>query len=197
MRKTLLVGAAALGLLAMPAAALDTSSWSTYIGGDYQYVLPSYKSGLGVAMPLLSDGFNFHIGERLGPYYAVELGYMSGVGEKNGAVMVSGVSTPFTTHVSVAGPTLDLYGYLPLFHSPVSLFGTIGGSYLDGSAKVTIGTVETNASKSEIGYRVGGGIEWRPSNIFGIRGSVRYQSADFDGLASNAIITGIDFNFYF
>jgi hypothetical protein len=140
MKNLLLIGAAALGLIAVssrPASAFP-NDWYTYVGADYQDVSLSFKSGGGAIMPSsLPTGGNIYLGERFGTYYAAELGYMRGVGDRS--------STSYKTHISISGPTLDLYGYLPLFHSHYSLFGTIGSSYLDGSVSMTSGAVIASA----------------------------------------------------
>jgi opacity protein-like surface antigen len=202
MRSAISFGFVAGLLLATAANAASADEWFTYGGVDYQYVSPSYKNGLGVAMPSIPEGANFHIGERFGQYYAVELGYMGGIGQKDGVlpgsdgVLKTSDDIPWSSKVSLSGPTFDVYGYMPLFHGPVSLLGTVGASYLRGSTTISVNGFEVKGAKSELGYRVGGGVEWRPQDRLGVRALVRFQSADFDGMASRSIIAVVGCNFY-
>ena len=176
------------------ASAQDTDAWQTYIGGDYQYLSLSYKgAGSSVLPDSLSQGINIHVGERFGTYYAAEIGYMSSDASKNFTLL----KVPYTSKATVSGPTLDAYAFLPLWHGPVSLVGTAGVSYLDGKAEITGPSGSIDSGKSEFGYRAGGGVEWRPTQNFGLRVIARYQSADFNGVANHAFVGSLGFNFYF
>ena len=104
---------------------------------------------------------------------------------------------PVSSSVTVSGPTLDGYGFLPLWHGPVSLVGTAGISYLDGNAKIAAGNISTSGSKSEFGWRAGGGIEWSIGDRFSVSIIGRYQSASFREIANNALVANAGFNFYF
>lgn len=195
MRRTSLAAFACIAaMLASPAAMAQDDAWHTYVGGGYQSLSPSYKSLGSALLPgSLSQGLDVHVGERFGTYYAAEVGYMSSEDSRNFTVL----TLPYTSKVTVSGPTLDAYGFLPLWHSAFSLVGTAGVSYLDGKAKISGPMGSVSAGKSEFGYRAGGGIEWRPVEHFGVAVLGRYQSADFSGVANHAFVGSVGFNVYF
>lgn len=201
--RSIIVAVAASVFVLGAAQAKDT--WYTYVGADYQHASLSYKTANEGYLPSsLSQGANFHIGERFTDYYAVELGYAGGSDRVDGRLAATSTdpATNYTGKIDVHGPTLDLYGYMPLFKSKLSVFATGGVSYLTGKATIEVGSLNGQpfsfeSSKSEFGYRVGGGVEWRFIEEFSIRATARYQSADFGGLMNNAIVGQIGVNFYF
>ena len=65
----MLVGLICIALFAAPAAA--QSNWRPYIGGSFQYINANYGSPQSLILPSgMSNGFDIHVGERFGTYYA-------------------------------------------------------------------------------------------------------------------------------
>lgn len=195
--------AAIFALPVAAAQAADVIDWHPYVGADYQYLSASYKSynydGYNVSpstiLPSsLSTGFALRVGEQFGPNYAAEVSYIQSQQTKSGNLY--GVN--YNGKITVYGPTADVLGFLPLWNGPISLVGTTGVSYLrasvHGDTDVDIGG---SAAKSEFGWRIGGGLEWKPAEHYGIRLITRYQTADFDGLANGAVTANIGLNYYF
>jgi hypothetical protein len=173
--------------------------WRTDFGWDYSRADVAYKDTFAKALPQL-DGIGIHIGESYGPYYAAELGYTYQMGSTTSANPPAPATPPpkFANKVEVHSGTLDLYGFLPLFHSDVSLFATAGGVFSDVYATNTTATATTViANKTELDYRAGAGVQWDMLGVARLRGMVRYQSADFAGAASHAVVGSLGMVFRF
>jgi opacity protein-like surface antigen len=197
MRGAVLIVSCAALLAATPALA-SADGWRTDFGWDYSRADVSYKGTFAHALPQL-DGIGIHIGESFGQYYSAELGYTYQLGETTSATVPTASPPPrFQNRIQVHSGTLDLYGFLPLFHSDVSLFATAGGVFSSVYATNTTATA-TNviADKSEFDYRAGAGVEWNMLGVARLRGMVRYQSADFAGAASHAVVGSIGMVFKF
>ncbi len=104
-------------------------------------------------------------GYQIDRHYAVEGGY-------------AGV---FVQGASANGGYVDLFGFLPLGrHSRVSLFSTVGASYV---SSVVLGS--TIYSASAFGVRAGGGIEWHLSDKWAVRGALRYENTIVDSTVAS------------
>lgn len=189
-----LIGVVGCAVAAVSTPALARDDWNFYVGGDYQYLSPSWKTAAAkqVLPKNLANGIDAHVGVGFLSNYAVELGYMQSSANRD--VIISG--TPVSTKAQIGGPTLDFLGYLPFGRTGIYGIGTVGISDLEGKAKIDIGTGPVSTSKTEFGYRGGVGIEWRPIPRFGVRALVRYQSADFDDVAKHAIVANVGLNIY-
>lgn len=191
-------------------------TFKPYIGIDLMRMSvdynDNYNAGGGIFLDgnaLLEDslnGLNIHIGNRFHKNFGAELGYFRTREEEDkdiaaGATVGPGVvaAAPFSTSVKVSGFTLDGLGYLPLSDSgQFELIGTAGVSWMTGEIEATVpGAGSGDADESEFGFRVGGGAQVNLTDKFSLRGLVRYQTADFDGVADNAWIysAGLNFNF--
>ncbi len=198
MRGAILIVSCATLLAATPALAA-ADGWRTDFGWDYSRADVSYKGTFAKALPQL-DGIGIHIGESYGPYYSAELGYSYQMGSTTSANPPAPATPPpkFANKVEVHSVTLDGYGFLPLFHSDVSLFATAGGMFANVYATNTTATATTAiANKSEFDYRVGGGVQWNMLGVARLRCTLRYQSADFAGAASHAVVASLGMNFTF
>lgn len=210
LKKLLLTSA--IVMLSLPAHAQELKP---YIGLDLMRLNVDYNDNIGVAPgvalngnTLLEDslnGLNIHVGSRFHKNFAVELGYFrTQEEEKNiaaGTTIGPGVvaAANFQTSVQLQGLTLDGLGYLPLGQNGMfDLIGTAGISWTKGEAEIALpGGGSGSSDESELGWRVGGGGQFNFNEKFNVRGIVRYQTADFDGLADNAWVysAGLNFNF--
>jgi hypothetical protein len=163
----LAVASAALVLAPLGATAASRAApeqtYGAYIASDAGYL--AGQSGTATTL-------TFGAGYRFNRYFALEGGY-------------SGI---FVQGASAHGGYVDAYGYLPLGrHSRLSLFGTVGGAYV-GSVLLNGSAYSASAS----GVRGGGGVEWRFSNRWALRGTVRYQS-----VLESSVVTSVGFTFRF
>lgn len=194
MKNCVIAAAAILSLVTSAAAEAQTARRApmpkVYFGMAYQGMAVA-RGTAGATLPKnLSDGFNGHLGYRMGRL-GVEVGYSQSTAS-------SYVGTPaYQTEFSVTGPTIDLNYYLPIGGPQLSLVGSVGGSYLTGKGQSLHQTAPFTISKSELGGRAGAGLQIRPIPSFSIDLMGRYQTAKFNGLAKSAIVGTLGFNFYF
>lgn len=193
---------------ALPAMAAEkTYSWNPYIGVDYQRMSFDYQTGdIGTGAIVdgelvLDDslnGLNVHIGARPHQNFGVELGYFR---TENADKDIAAGSTvgpgsvalaDFTTKTRVQGVTLDAMGYLPVA-SNFELIGTAGVLW----NRMNINFAGFKAKESEIDWRVGAGAQFNITDNVNLRGLVRYQTADFDGVADNAWVYSAGLNYGF
>ncbi len=189
-----LIAAIASNLLFLsPCAAQPGNSW-TYVGGGWDYTAMSYDSAVKPYLPHdLSGGFDVHVGERAGDYFAAELGYL-GLSDSR---MSRADQQPFHSTMTVGGPMLDIYGYLPVEDNSLSLLATAGLTYFHAKSDVVLSGVATRTAKSALGYRVGVGFEWRPSKHVGFRFVARYQPVYLDKVSRDATTLEQNIDFYF
>lgn len=92
--------------------------------------------------------------------------------------------------------TLDGLGYLPLGDSEsFDLIGTAGISRI--KAKLSIPAASYTDDDTEFGFRVGAGVQYNITETWNARTLVRYQSADFDDIAKNAVVWTAGVNYAF
>ena len=199
-----------------------------YIGGDFSMLKASYsdESGYKELADDGFRGFGVHVGSRLNQRFGVELGYTQLGGSKKsvgitGASSVSrsvlGVTatypanTSLVTEVSLTGFNLDGLFYLPLGSSgKVEGIATAGLTRWEGEVKtsfdkpiqvagvtVPAGTTAT-LEESDIGMRIGGGVQFNLTDQFSMRGLVRYYPiGDYEDIVDSAWDATIGFNFSF
>lgn len=169
-----------------------------YGGIDFQHTGVDYDniSGTNVSYEdLVSDSFNganFHLGARVNKYLGVEGGYTWTADSDKSKVL----GTAIGTRAHVAGWNADALGYLPLGDEKFELIGTMGVSLLTASLNFN-GAVTGGGNTEEFGFRAGGGAEyWLTDHVNG-RVLLRYQTADFKGIADNAynLTAGINYQF--
>ena len=186
--------AAILGMLSVSAVADDSLTTHFYVGGDYEYLKLNYKTIDGIDVGTVLDdslnGLSPHIGATFGQYVGIELGYLWSLG---GSRTIGSV----TTNVKVSGPTFDGMIYIPVKSGDFRFVGTIGLSDYTGKATTVIGTTNYYSDRTERGFRAGGGAEYTFTPHVSGRVLIRYQSADFDGLLNNTILTTAGLNFRF
>ena len=185
-----------------------------YIGFDLQRMNMDYNKSYNVSGNSVNvntilndslDGANVHVGGRYGKYFGMELGYFRTQEEtKNvatGTAVGPGViaTANFSTKVRVQGITLDGMGYLPLTESgQFELIGTAGVSWNKGEVTGTIPGVGTASDdETEFGLRIGAGAQVNVTDQFNIRGLVRYQTADYSGVADGSWIYSVGLNYNF
>jgi opacity protein-like surface antigen len=175
-----------------------------YVGADYQYSSVSYKNIGNTAYSygdILADSFNggdVHIGARVHQNLGFEVGYFDNASESKSNIL----GTNATSSAKFDGWTLDAMGYLPIGESKkFELIGTAGLAITHASAtgSVTINstTYTGSTSKTETEGRVGAGAEYWLTDNLNVRGLVRYQSADFSGLANDAVVASLGVNWQF
>lgn len=179
-------------------ASPDGFFFAPYGGIDYEHVGVGYKDVPGTSVnygELLADslnGANFHVGARVNKYLGFEGGYSWTADADKNNVRGTGLNTD--THV--AGWNADALGYLPLGNEKFEMIGTMGVSLLTASLNLN-GAASGSGNVEEFGFRAGGGAEyWITDHING-RVLLRYQTADFHGIADDAynLTAGINYQF--
>lgn len=171
------------------------------VGVDYQYTAVDYDDiqGTGTFLDgssyetLFSDslhGANFHVGARVHKNLGFEAGYLFTDKSEKDNVLGSGIDTK----VDFSGFNFDVLGYVPVGDGRFELIGTAGVTRLKATAKAT---GLSSADDTEVNGRVGVGAQFWITDNINARGLVRYQGADFDGLADNAVIGNAGLNFQF
>lgn len=170
------------------------------VGIDYQYTHVNYDDiqGTGTIFDgnngdtVFSDslhGANFHVGARVHRNLGFEAGYTITDEDDKSNVLGTGLDTS----IQFSGFNFDVLGYVPVGDGRLELIGTAGVTRFKVDAN--IGGV--SADESEVNGRVGVGAQYWITDNINARGLVRYQGADFDGLAENAIIGNAGLNFQF
>lgn len=200
-----------LSLLAGSAYAVETPGdtngvpdgffFKPYVGADYQYTAVSYNGIAGTSFNY-GDGFansfnggDFHIGARVHQYLGFEGGYFDNASSKKSGIL----GTTASSSIKFDGWTIDALGYLPLGASKkFELIGTAGVAFTSASGSATInGTRYALGSSSETEGRIGGGAEYWLTDNLNVRGLVRYQSADFNGIVNDAVVSSLGVNWQF
>ena len=212
--KKLLCTAACMAAFTFPAQAQEMN-FKPYVGFDLQRSVYNYNDnydiGGGLALngnTILENslnGLNIHVGNRFHKNFGAELGYFrtkeEGKSTANGATVGPGTvaTADFSTDVKVQGITLDGLGYLPLDEDEkFELIGTAGLSWSKAEVTATVpGVGSGDVDESEIGFRIGGGAQVNFTDNINMRGLVRYQTADFDGVVDNAWTYGFGLNYSF
>lgn len=135
--------------LALSACVPVAAPAKTYIGADASF----HALNGGSATPL---GADFHVGQTLTDYAAVELGY--GTFQKQ--------------DLKVQGPLADTYFFFPLA-GKLKFFGTAGLQYVDVAYNTYVTTpILTQTSHRDYDWQVraGGGLAYGPGRL-----TVRYQ----------------------
>ena len=183
-----------------PATMSDGFFFKPYVGADYEYFSANYKDvpGTGVNYDdIFSDSFNggdVHVGARVHKYLGFEAGYFDTASSNKSGLL----GTTASSSARIDGWTLDALGYLPLGDSQkFELIGTVGLARTTAKGSVTISGTPYSANGSETKGRIGAGAEYWLTDNLNVRGLVRYQDADFGGLANNVIVTSLGLNWQF
>jgi Outer membrane protein beta-barrel domain len=205
--KTYLTTALCLSALAAASAQAAPAPKSTpddggfffkpYVGADYQYTSVDYNGVPGTPYNYgdgFADSFNggdVHIGARVHKYLGFEAGYFDNASSSK--TIANGLSSS----VKFDGWTIDALGYLPLA-AKFELIGTTGVAFTSASGSAVInGTRYSLGSSSETEWRIGGGAEYWITENLNARGILRYQTADFNGIADNAVVASLGLNYQF
>lgn len=188
------------------------AGWTPYVGIDAQRTDYDYNSdydyGGGVTLDgnaILEDslnGLNIHVGNKFNEYVGVELGIFKNKDESKATETgddIGSINSPtdFTTKAETRGITLDALGYYPI-HEKFDLIGTVGVSYTDAKFTLDIpGIGSDSVDESEFGLRAGAGGQFNINEQVNVRALARYQQADFDGIADDAIIYSLGMNYSF
>jgi opacity protein-like surface antigen len=163
-----------------------------HVGVDYKNVIPSISTS-----SVLNDslnGFDIHAGARVNKYLGGEIGYLwTGEAGKNNVL-----GTGLNTTTQVTGWTFDALGYLPVTSDQkLELIATAGLTDLSADLKLNGAGGHASVSESEVGGRFGGGAQyWITDHVNG-RVLVRYQTADFNGIANDAVEVNAGLNYQF
>ena len=181
---SLMMAASVLALSANANAA--EYDFKPYVGLDYNYTYadaeehtPKYNS------------LSVNLGTEYNQYFGTELFYQYSDEAKTHDYI-------FESKTSFQAYGLDLMGYLPLgCDQEYSLIGTIGiGEYkFDEEVKEIIGSRDYD--DHGIGYRFGGGLQYKIDDKFSVRGLARYVNMNgIDGLDDMwEYSAGIRYNF--
>ncbi|MBE6452081.1 MAG: porin family protein [Alphaproteobacteria bacterium] len=167
-KSLLLAGVACLMATSANAGMMDSMKkayhdMTPYIGADYAY------SNLDLKGPAKGSEENFNTakinaGVDIGKYMGLEAFYQFGGSRK--AHLKDGTTSKFKFNAY----GLDLYGYMPLgCAQKFSLVGTAGIAMYDTELKHN-----DKVSKSRVGYRVGGGAQYKMTDRLAARVIGRY-----------------------
>ena len=168
---------------------------SFYVGGEISIInRTSYNDGDSsdlnnfktsnnagkLAIQKNEPGVNILVGARFNEYVSGEVGFSfidkASANVQNGGEASNKISNVF----------LDVLGYLTI--APlVDLVGSIGIGEMKSKANVTNATFYDldNLTKSKIGIRVGGGLQYYFADAWATRAMVRYQEGNQNFLKSN------------
>lgn len=165
-----------------------------YVGADYQYTSVNYKDN---GDQVLADSFNggdVHIGARVHQYLGFEGGYSDTASSNKSNILGTGLNSS----VKLEEWTLDAMGYLPIDQAhKFELIATAGIARVNAHGSLTIGAARESGNGWENDGRIGAGAQYWLTDNINVRGLVRYQGADFGGLASDAIISSLGVNYQF
>lgn len=125
-------------------------------------------------------GVNISLGARFNEYVAGEVGF-SFIEKVSANVQNGGDATNKISNIY-----LDVLGYLTI--APlVDLVGSVGIGELKSKANVTNATFSNldSLTKSKVGVRVGGGLQYYFADAWATRAMVRYQEGNKNFLKSN------------
>lgn len=173
------------------AYAIDSYSLNPYIGADYQYTYMNYTDESDGVIDDNFNGFNIYGGIRPYANIGLELGYFRNFEE-------DGIESGIPVYFNTQGVTLDALGYLPIDRNGrIELIGTVGVSYAEAKVGLNFGGSRVSVSEDEFGFRIGAGVEYKINQNFSARTILRYQTADFEGLADNAVVYNVGLNYKF
>lgn len=153
----------AVSALAFTANAQATESFKPYVGLDYNYTdadadhqSPKYNSA------------SVNVGTEYNKYFGTEVFYQYSDSDKK---HVKGIENK----TSFQAYGLDLMGYLPLGCDQVfSLVGTAGIGEYTFDKEYSGFYAPKHQRDHGIGYRLGGGLQYKIDDKFAVRGLVRY-----------------------
>lgn len=189
-----------MALLPFGASADDGFYFKPYVGADYENFSINYNSLPGTAFNYGDfysdslDGGDVHVGARVHKYLGFEAGYFDTASQSKSNIL----GTTASSSIKSNGGTLDAMGYLPIGDAQkFELIGTAGVAYTTAKISLNFSGAASSASKSETKGRIGGGAQYWITDNLNIRGLVRYQDADFDGIANNVVISSLGLNWQF
>lgn len=184
MKKSLLLAGVALSLFAVNANAIE---FKPYVGLDYSYTKASTNDVIVedalVPSELYENKFNsitLNIGAKLHKNFGIEAFYQKSSEEKGEASTLYVDDAPIATDnikTSFDAFGLDVQGYLPV-NENVELIGSLGLGKYDFEMK----GFGVKANEDEIGYRLGGGVQYNINEHFAFRGMARYVVLDSDAV---------------
>ena len=193
MNKTLLLAGVACCLITTSANAnmrqdMQRADMTPYIGADYAYSNLDVK-GKAKGVEKNFNSAKLNAGVDVGKYMGLEAFYQFG-GARKAHVKASEGGGTKKFKFNAYG--LDLYGYMPLgCAQKFSLLGTAGVAVYDTELKHN-----DKVSKSKVGYRVGGGMQYKVTDRMAARVVGRYGyigSRDLNHVAE--VTAGIRYSF--
>lgn len=181
-------------------AAPETSGgffFKPYVGADYQYAKGNYKSEDGISYSdIFPDSFNggdVHVGARIHQYLGIEANYFDTAHANKSNILGTGINSS----AKFSGFAVDALGYLPLGDKRFELIGTVGVARTKVDGKLSLDGFFASENAHEVKPRIGLGAQYWVTDNLNIREIIRYQDANFDGLAKNIIIGTIGANWQF
>ncbi len=187
MKKTLLLASVAC-LISASANAKMLRDFKPYVGADYAYTNLDLKG----AAKHAKENFNsakINAGIEMTEYASLEAFYQFGGSRKAHLKDSQGGGTKKFKFNAYG---LDAYGYLPLgCAQKFSLVGTVGAAVYDTTLKYG-----DKVTKSKVGYRVGGGAQYKLTDNLAARVIGRYGyigSRDLNHIAE--VTAGLKYSF--
>lgn len=184
MKKSLLLASVALSMFATNANAIE---FKPYVGLDYSYTEASTNDVVVEDVLIPSDfyentfnSFAINLGTKLNKNFGLEAFYQKSDSKEGEEISLMVNDTPIASdkiETSFEAFGVDVQGYLPISEK-IELVGSVGiGKYefeMDGFGK--------NVSENEIGYRLGGGVQYNMNEHFALRGVARYVILDSEAV---------------
>lgn len=158
---------------------INRTSYNNGNSSDLNNFKTSDNSGK-LAIQKNEPGVNISLGARFNEYVSGEVGF-SFIEKASANVQNGGDATNKISNIY-----LDVLGYLTI--APlVDLIGSVGLGEMKSKADVTDATFDNldSLTKSKIGLRVGGGLQYYFADSWATRAMVRYQEGNKNFLKSN------------
>lgn len=159
-----------------------------------------------------STGFTLFAGYEITPRWAVEAGYIDfGDADDSGRITadIPGVPNPIpggdpwlfeptTIDIGASNLKFETDGYYVngQYHFPVgdslSLDLLAGWFWGDSRATLKLSGETVSDSSSDSGAMVGGGLTFKITDVFYVRGTLTYFQVDFDGVIDDPYRAGVD-----
>lgn len=187
MKKTLLLASAAC-IIATSANAKMWNNFDPYIGADYAYDNLNLKGDAKYARKNFNSA-KINLGTDITQYSSWEAFYQFGGSRKAHLKDSQGGGTKKFKFNAYG---LDGYGYMPLgCEQKFSLVGTLGAAVYDTELKH-----KNKITKSRVGYRIGGGAQYKITDNISARVIGRYSHVGTRDLKHLAEVTaGVRYSF--
>lgn len=190
-----------MAILSLPAKAEEAFYFKPYLGLEYQHTVVDYASISGINFDdVYEDSFDggaVYLGARIHEFMGLELGYSNTSKSENDNVLETGTKTS----LELESFTLDLLGHYPVDEEKkLELIGSIGLAHTKAKAEIdatALGLTSARDEETETQIRFGIGAQYEFAQDWNMRGMVRWQEADFEGIADGAYVFGLGMHYMF